>query len=127
MRLTWLIAAAGVAVTAACGGGGNSTPTGPRVTIRDFSFSPSALTVKAGTTVTWGNSGPSTHTTTSDTMTWDSPTLVSASGGDPYGGGGTPAGIFSFTFNTPGTYNYHCSSHPPASYPGFTGTITVTP
>lgn len=127
MRSRWLVAALGVAAAAACGGGMSSTPGGPRVTIQDFSFSPSTLTVKAGTTVTWSNSGPSAHTTTSDTMTWNSPTLVTATGGDPYGGGGMAAGTFQFTFNTPGTYNYHCSNHPPASYPGFTGTITVTP
>jgi plastocyanin len=129
MRLRRLVAAPGLAAAAACGGG--SSPTsgstgGPRVTIQDFSFSPTTLTIKTGTTVTWTNNGPSAHTTTSDTMTWDSPTLSGPSSGDPYGGG-MPAGTFQFTFNTPGTYRYHCSNHPPALYAGFTGTITVTP
>jgi len=26
-----------------------------------------------------------------------------------------------------GTYDYHCSNHPPSLNPGFTGTIMVTP
>ncbi len=99
MRLRWLLAAAGAAAAAACGGGTSSTSgsaTGPAVTIRDFSFSPSTLPIKAGTTVTWTNNGPSAHTTTSDNMTWNSATLGAPSGGDPYGGG-MPAGTFQFT------------------------------
>lgn len=40
--------------------------TGTCVSIQDFSFAPSALTVKAGTIVTWVNNRPSAHTTTSD-------------------------------------------------------------
>jgi hypothetical protein len=28
---------------------------------------------------------------------------------------------------TPGTFGYHCALHPPSMYPGFIGTVTVTP
>ncbi len=42
------------------------------VTIQDFSFSPAAVTVKVGTAVKWTNNGPSAHTATSNTGTWDS-------------------------------------------------------
>jgi plastocyanin len=122
-----------VAIVAGCGSGmssssaTSSTSSSPQVTIQDFSFKPSTLTVKAGTRVTWMNNGPSAHTVTSDTMVFESSTLASPVAGDPYGGGGAmPGAAFNFTFNTPGTYAYHCSLHPPSSYPGFTGTIVVT-
>jgi plastocyanin len=116
------------ALAAACSGGSSSSPgaSGPQVTIQDFMFSPSSLTIKAGETVTWTNMGPSAHTTTSDTGVWNSAVMAAPSGGGGYGGG-MSGGTFQFTFSMPGTYSYHCSLHPPASYPGFTGTITVTP
>ena len=133
MRPTGFLTAAGVALVAACGSGMSSSSgtTGgsnslPQVAIQDFSFRPSTLTVKAGTAVTWSNSGPSVHTVTSDTMVFQSSDLASPTAGDPYGGGGRAGASFQFTFNTPGTYAYHCSLHPPSSYPGFTGTIVVT-
>jgi|SRR5215210_673508 len=69
------------------------------VSIQDFSFSPSQITVAPGTTVTWVNKGPSPHTTTADDGSWDSGKLQQ--GED-----------FSFTFDKPGTYTYHCSIHP---------------
>jgi len=94
------------------------------VSMSGYAFQPAAMTVKAGTTVTWMNQGPSPHHTTSDTMMWDSPDLAAPGSGDPYGGG-MPAGSFQFIFSTAGTYHYHCSTHPPAQYPGFTGTIVV--
>ena len=123
-----LITAAGLAFAAACGGGSSSNPgsSGPQVTIQDFSFTPSTLTVKAGQTVTWTNMGPSAHTTTSDTGVWSSATMAAPGGGNPYGGG-SGGGVFQFTFNTAGTFGYHCSLHPPSMHPGFTGTITVMP
>ena len=129
-----------VTATIACGG--SSTPTSPSgggqmsspppagsvaVSIQDFSFLPAAVTIKVGTTVRWTNNGPSAHTTTSDGGFWTSPTLSAPSGNGGYGGAGTAGGTFDFTFTQAGTYAYHCSLHPPSLYPGFTGTVTVTP
>ena len=121
-------------VSAACGsstglsggGGGNMSGSVVGVTIQDFSFSPAAVTVMVGTTVKWTNNGPSAHTTTSNTGTWDSGQLSSPTSGGGYGGG-SPGGTYQHTFMAAGTYDYHCSNHPPSLYPGFTGTITVTP
>ena len=120
------------APTTPTSGGQVSNPPPPgsvSVAIQDFSFSPAAVTIKAGTTVHWSNRGPSAHTTTSDGGTWDSGSLAgpSAAGGGAYGGNGSPGGSFDFTFIQAGTYSYHCSLHPPSSYPNFTGTVTVTP
>ena len=137
MSLARFLAIGGVALAAACGGG-SSTPMSPTstggqmptqppagtvsVTIQDFTFSPSTLTIKAGTTVRWTNNGPSAHTTTSDAGAWNSGTLS-----PPGGGGGSAGGTFDFTFMQSGNYAYHCSIHPPSMYPGFTGMVTVTP
>jgi plastocyanin len=101
------------------------------VTIQDFTFSPAVLTIKAGTSVRWTNNGPSAHTTTSDTGVWDSGVLSapgSAGGmsGGMSGGGGSAGNTFDFTFTQPGTYQYHCTLHPPSLYPGFIGSVTVT-
>jgi plastocyanin len=127
LRPSSFVMAAGLAVAAGCGSGGGGG-TANQVTIADFTFTPSMLTVKAGSAVTWTNRGPSAHTVTSDTMVFESMNLSAPVAGDPYGGGGMAAGTFQFTFNTPGTYAYHCSLHPPTmpAYSGFTGTIVVT-
>ncbi len=121
-------------------GGGGMIPSGSvvDVMIQDFMFSPATVTVKAGTTVRWTNNGPSAHLVASDVGVWSSGTLsapMSGAGygmgdgmGGGYGGGGSsPGGTFQFTFNRAGTYGYHCTIHPPSMYPGFTGTVTVTP
>jgi plastocyanin len=139
MRLSHLSILA-VAAAVACGGGSDTTtapptgggtnppPTGTvTVSIQDFAFSPAAVTVKAGTTVRWSNKGPSAHTTTSDAGVWSSSPLSPPGGGGGYGGGQTAGGTFDFVFTQPGTYTYHCSLHPPASFPNFTGSVTVTP
>src|SRR5579862_7535629 len=77
------------------------------VTIADFQFTPATMQVPQGTTVTWTNNGPSNHTSTSDSGAWDSGVVQ-------------PGKSFSFKFNTPGTFSYHCSIHP-----SMKGTITV--
>jgi plastocyanin len=132
MQVARFVGLSGLVALLACGG--SSSPTGPggggssvtSVTIQDFSFSPATITVKAGTTVRWVNRGPSAHTATSDADAWDSGTLNAPSGGDGYGGG-SAGGSFQFTFNQPGTYAYHCALHPPANFPGFTGSVVVNP
>jgi len=79
------------------------------IEISEFAFVPANLSVKTGTTVTWTNKDQITHTVTSDTGT----TLSSPNLGFNQ--------TFSMTFNTPGTYGYHCTPHP-----FMTGTVTVT-
>jgi plastocyanin len=90
--------------------GNNPPPTGnansASVTIANMSFG-GDLTVKAGTTVTWTNNDYMTHTVTADGGTFNS--------GD-MGYGAT----FSHTFNTAGTYAYHCKYHS-----GMTASIVV--
>ena len=130
MNKRWSVLALSI-LALACGGGSSSSSNnasggGPQITIQDYSFSPSSLTVKAGTTVTWSNQGPSAHTVVSDTNVFSSQLLAAPGGGGAYGGGETNGGTYQFTFMTPGTYAFHCSVHPPATHPGFTGTITVT-
>ena len=68
------------------------------VSIVNFAFMPSTLTVASGTTVKWTNN-QGVHSTTSDTGVWDSGVLSTGSS-------------FSHTFNSTGTYPYHCQVHP---------------
>lgn len=82
------------------------------VSIANFSFGPDTLTVKAGTTVTWRNNEDAPHTVTADDGSFSSSTLGQ---GDS----------FSFTFDTPGTYDYHCQFHGGAGHTGMSGTIVV--
>jgi hypothetical protein len=69
------------------------------VSIIDFAFSPSTLTIAPGNTVTWTNHGATAHTVTADAGAFGSAALL-------------PGQTFSFTFSTPGTFSYHCSIHP---------------
>lgn len=84
-------------------------PAGPgSVNIVDFAFSPSGLTVAAGTSVRWVNVGSKKHTVTADDASFDSGLL---SAGD----------AFTRTFSTAGTFSYYCDLHPE-----MTGSVTVT-
>ena len=69
------------------------------VLIDQFTFTPQRFTVKAGTTVTWINEDDVPHTVASSSKLFKSKALDT---GDK----------FSFTFTTPGTYEYFCSVHP---------------
>ena len=75
----------------------SSTPN--EVTVENFSFQPGALTVKAGTTVTWVNHDDIPHTVYENDKRFKSDTMDTD-------------GMFSYKFTTPGTYSYYCSLHP---------------
>lgn len=95
--------------TVAAGGCTDGATGSQTVSIAGFAFSPAALSVTAGTTVTWTNQDSTTHTATADDG--------KAFDCKPIGAGAS----MSFTFATPGTYDYHCAIHPTMK-----GTITVT-
>lgn len=84
---------------------------GNAVAIKNFAFAPAALTVKAGTKVTWTNQDSDAHTVTS-----------AGSGGPLSSPALDTGGTFSFTFTEAGTYRYLCTIHP-----FMTATVTVTP
>jgi plastocyanin len=71
----------------------------PTVNIENFKFLPPALTVAAGTTVTWKNEDDSPHRIGGKGGTFASPALDTD-------------GTFSRTFATPGEYSYICTIHP---------------
>lgn len=68
------------------------------VSITNFAYDPTPLTVNVGDTVTWTNNDSTAHTVTSSDGSIQSGTLQ-------------PGQSFSFTFTTPGTFDYHCEFH----------------
>jgi plastocyanin len=67
--------------------------------IVDFDFSPRRLTVAAGTTVTWSNTGQRPHTATDRGGTFDTKPVA-------------PGASAEVTLSTPGTYFYFCRINP---------------
>ncbi len=89
--------------------GSAAAPANTTIELKTFMFSPTTVTVVAGTTVTWKNLDPEPHTIASVDGAFRSGALDE---GDK----------FSFTFATPGSYRYVCSIHPQ-----MVGTVIVTP
>jgi hypothetical protein len=83
-------------------------PQAAAVLVDGSGFTPSALSVPAGTTVTWTHGGGGPQSVTSTTAPWD------------YDSGPFSSGAFAHTFVAPGVYAY--TSTPS----GATGTLTVT-
>jgi plastocyanin len=71
------------------------------VTIAQYAFGPSSLTVHVGDTVVWTNKDTVPHdvTTTSAPVSLHSPTI-------------TTGNTWKYTFTVAGTYSYICSIHP---------------
>ncbi len=89
------------------GNAGSGTPSANTVTMAGNAFSPPSLTVALHTTITWNNNSSIAHTSTSDNGKWNT--------------GNIPAGSSAqTTFDSAGTYHYHCAYH---SF--MTGVITV--
>lgn len=86
-----------------------STTNNPnRIEIKDFSFTPQTLKVKAGEKITWINRDEEPHTVVSvEKQFKKSPALDTNE-------------EFTITAGAPGTYTYFCSVHPK-----MTGTIVV--
>jgi plastocyanin len=78
------------------------------VSIDNFTFTPASLTVKAGTTVTWTNKDDIPHGIASSSNAFTRSKALDTNDS------------FSFTFTTPGTYQYFCYIHP-----HMVGTIVV--
>lgn len=70
-----------------------------QVTIKSFAFGPEAVTVPAGTKVTWINKDNEPHTVVSNDQKFQSEAMDTED-------------KFSVTFDKPGTYGYFCSLHP---------------
>lgn len=84
-------------------------PSTVNVDIKDFSFQPSTVNIKAGDTVVWTQRDSVVHTATS------------VSGPESFDSGPLSDGqTFSHTFTKPGEYAYKCSPHP-----NMRGTVVV--
>ena len=140
LRLLWVglvIAAVATVLLAACGGGGGTattatptattaqptpttqpttapTPTTAATTTtaasntvkvqiietnNTYSFSPAAITITKGTQVVWTNMSDAPHTVTSDNGAFNASNTLMQND------------TFKMTFNTAGTFSYHCSIH----------------
>ena len=116
----WFVASVGGGTPSAPASGGTSggrygsestvpsaAAAGTTASIIDFGFSPSSITIKVGSSVTWTNTGNATHTVTADDGSFDSGSVTSGA-------------TFSHTFATAGTFAFHCAIHP-----GMKGTVVV--
>ena len=68
------------------------------VNIQNSAFAPATTTVRVGDVVTWTNRDAFSHTSTSDTGTWDTGVIRAGAAS-------------SFTFTVAGTFAYHCAIH----------------
>jgi len=73
--------------------------TAAEVSIQNMLFTPSQVTINKGQTVTWTNNDSVAHTVTSDTGSELSSETIE------------PGAKYNHTFNTAGSFQYHCSIH----------------
>lgn len=85
----------------------SSTAQSATVSIANMAFSPVTITIKQGDTVTWTNNDSTAHTVTSNNGSFDSGSLSKGK-------------TFAHTFDTAGTFEYHCTFHP-----SMKGTVVV--
>lgn len=92
-------------------GGGGGDDNVVTITLSNYAFTPSSVTVDVGTTVRWQNGTNTGHTATPDGHSEWNEWSTSASGQ-----------TFEHTFKTVGTYAYYCSPHQSL---GMDGVVTV--
>lgn len=132
MRSSRIIAVVSTAIAVAgCGGGGGSdssysptSPAGPttnpvttnQVSIASTTFAPGTVSIPVGTTVTWtwndcpGGASGGYGVCVSHNVTFDD--------GSNIGSATQDNGTFARTFNTAGTFKYHCTIHGAAAMSG---------
>jgi len=91
---TWLVAGGALAA--------DST-----VSIANFAFDPDTVTIQVGDTITWTNNDGTAHTATAGDGSFNTGNIG-------------PGGSDSVTFDTAGSFAYHCAIHPQ-----MTGTVVV--
>jgi plastocyanin len=79
------------------------------IQMKGYHFSPEKITIAAGTTIEWVNTGKDVHTVTDKNKSWDSGNLK-------------PGEKFAHRFDEKGTFQYICSPHEEI---GMIGTIVV--
>ena len=84
-------------------------PVAATVGIGASSFDPAEVAVKAGETVRWENASDRDHQIVAQEQAFKSGMIK-------------PGKTWSFTFESPGTYRYHCALHPRAK-----GSVKVEP
>ena len=109
LRGTSLASQPGESSMTAAASAGASTDSAAEVKIDNFSFTPGAVTVKAGTQVTWINHDDIPHTVDSTQGKFKSAALDTDD-------------KFQFRFTEPGEYPFYCRMHPK-----MTGKIIVQP
>lgn len=123
-KLLLAVTVAGALAVGGCGGSGDTSSSAPaattepaasapagggvKISMKNIAFSPKAVTVKVGQTITWVDDESVEHN-------------VTANGGadfksEDFGQGGT----YKFTPKKPGEISYECTIHP-----GMDGKITV--
>src|SRR4029450_7882516 len=105
-----LLAAPASAAAPAAAAAAPAAQAGEEAKIIDFDFSPGRLTVEAGTTVTWTNTGSRPHTPTDRGGPFDTRPIAPGAKGQ-------------VTLSTPGTYFYFCRINPAK----MNGVLTVEP
>src|SRR5215813_7607718 len=79
--------------------GADASDAGKEIDIRNFTFLPATVEVRAGSAVTWVNDDEEIHSILSSEGLFTSPAL-------------DEAGRFTYRFEKPGTYEYRCALHP---------------
>src|SRR5438094_4839191 len=117
-RLTVKIAAIAVTLTVVgLAGNGQTSAATATVNVGDFWFCNSTFSgsvcptsIKTGDTVTWNWVGSASHTTTA----CSDGTFTTCGAAQGWDSGSMSTGTFSHTFNSAGTFFYHCQIHPAA-------------
>lgn len=89
----------------------SSAAAGKTVTLTNNNFTPKTVTIRKGQSVTW-TAKEGAHTVKADNGSFQSGTLSAGKS-------------FSHTFDTPGTYGYHCTFHGSAGH-DMAGKVIVT-